>query len=61
VLGVLSVIAGIILLVYPGLSLVVLSVIVSVWLLVFGFMEISVARQARSARHRPGPREAPAA
>jgi uncharacterized membrane protein HdeD (DUF308 family) len=52
VLGILSILAGIILLAYPGLSLVVLSVIVSIWLLVFGLMEISVAWQIRSARHR---------
>ncbi len=52
VLGILSIFAGIILLAYPGLSLVVLSVIVSVWLLVFGLMEINVAWQIRSARHR---------
>jgi uncharacterized membrane protein HdeD (DUF308 family) len=51
VLGILSIVAGIILLAYPGLSLVVLSVIVSVWLLVFGLMEISVAWRIRSASH----------
>jgi uncharacterized membrane protein HdeD (DUF308 family) len=61
VLGILSVVAGVILLVYPGLSLIVLSVIVSVWLLVFGFMEISVAFRVRSARHDSGPGEARAA
>jgi uncharacterized membrane protein HdeD (DUF308 family) len=59
VLGILSVFAGLILLAYPGISLVVLAVIVGIWLLVFGFMEISVAWQIRSARqHRPGAREA---
>jgi uncharacterized membrane protein HdeD (DUF308 family) len=52
VMGILSIIAGIILLAYPGISLLVLYVIVSVWLLVFGFMEISVAFQMRSAGHR---------
>jgi uncharacterized membrane protein HdeD (DUF308 family) len=50
VLGAVSVLAGIILLAYPGLSLTVLAVIVSVWLLLFGFMEINVAFRARSAR-----------
>jgi uncharacterized membrane protein HdeD (DUF308 family) len=59
VLGILSVFAGLILLAYPGISLVVLSVIVGIWLLVFGFMEISVAWQIRSAGHdRPGARQA---
>ena len=52
VTGILSIFAGIILLAYPGLSLVVLYVIVSVWLLVFGFMEISTALRIRSALHR---------
>jgi uncharacterized membrane protein HdeD (DUF308 family) len=51
VLGLLSILAGLVLLVYPGLSLVALAVIVGVWLLVFGFMEISVASRARSAGH----------
>jgi len=54
VLGVLSIFAGLILLAYPGISLLVLYVIVAVWLLVFGFMEISVAWQMRSASHRTG-------
>jgi uncharacterized membrane protein HdeD (DUF308 family) len=60
VVGILSVLAGVVLLAYPGLSLVVLAVIVGVWLLVFGFMEIMVAFQVRSAGHGRGPREAPA-
>jgi uncharacterized membrane protein HdeD (DUF308 family) len=58
VMGGLSIVADLILLAYPGLSLVVLSVIVAIWLLVFGFMEMSVAVQLRSAGHRPGAREA---
>jgi uncharacterized membrane protein HdeD (DUF308 family) len=51
VLGLLSILAGLVLLVYPGLSLVALAVIVGVWLLVYGLMEISVATQVRSAAH----------
>jgi uncharacterized membrane protein HdeD (DUF308 family) len=58
VLGILSIVAGLVLLVYPGLSLVALYVIVSVWLLIFGFTEISVAWQIRAATHRPGAGEA---
>jgi uncharacterized membrane protein HdeD (DUF308 family) len=50
-LGLLSILAGLILLVYPGLSLVALAVIVGIWLLVYGFMEISIAWQLRSAAH----------
>jgi uncharacterized membrane protein HdeD (DUF308 family) len=57
VLGVLSVLAGVILLVYPGISLTVLALIVSVWLLLFGFMEISVAFRVRSALHQPAAKE----
>jgi uncharacterized membrane protein HdeD (DUF308 family) len=57
-MGILSIIAGIILLAYPGISLVVLYVIVGVWLLVFGFMEISIAWQMRSVSHRTSGREA---
>jgi uncharacterized membrane protein HdeD (DUF308 family) len=57
-MGILSIIAGIILLAYPGISLLVLYVIVGVWLLVFGFMEISIAWQMRSASHRTSGREA---
>jgi len=48
VMGVISVLAGIVLLVYPGISLVVLAVLVSVWLLVFGAMQIGLAFQIRS-------------
>jgi uncharacterized membrane protein HdeD (DUF308 family) len=49
VLGLLSILAGLVLLAYPGLSLVTLSVIVSIWLLIFGLTEISVAWRIRSA------------
>jgi uncharacterized membrane protein HdeD (DUF308 family) len=58
VMGILSIFAGLILLAYPGISLLVLYVIVSIWLLVFGLMQISVAWQMRSASHRPHGREA---
>jgi len=48
VMGIISVLAGIVLLVYPGISLVVLAVVVSVWLLIFGIMQISLAFRIRS-------------
>jgi uncharacterized membrane protein HdeD (DUF308 family) len=54
ILGLLSILAGLVLLVYPGLSLVALAVIVGVWLLVFGLMEISVATRLRAAAHGHG-------
>ena len=47
-MGVLSVLAGIVLLAYPGLSLVTLAIIVGVWLLVYGLMEILFAVQLRT-------------
>lgn len=57
VLGVISIIAGIIVLAYPGISLVTLAVVLSIWLLVFGVMEIALAFRIRSAAHRAGTRE----
>ena len=54
-LGLLSVLAGLVLLIYPGLSLVALAVIVGIWLLVYGLMEISIASQIRSAARGHGP------
>jgi uncharacterized membrane protein HdeD (DUF308 family) len=46
--GVLSAIAGIIVLAYPGLTLLGLAVILGVWLLVFGIMAIGGAVRLRS-------------
>jgi uncharacterized membrane protein HdeD (DUF308 family) len=48
-MGVLSIVAGLVLLAYPGLSLVTLAILLSVWLLVLGLMEISLALRLRSA------------
>lgn len=48
VMGIISVLAGFIVLVYPGISLLVLAVVLSVWLVVFGVMEISIAVRIRS-------------
>jgi uncharacterized membrane protein HdeD (DUF308 family) len=42
-MGVLSVLAGLVILVYPGISLVVLAIFVSIWLLIYGAMEIALA------------------
>jgi uncharacterized membrane protein HdeD (DUF308 family) len=57
VLGVISIIAGIIVLAYPGISLVTLAVVLSIWLLVLGVMEIVLAFRIRSAAHHVGARE----
>jgi uncharacterized membrane protein HdeD (DUF308 family) len=48
VMGTLSVIAGVILLAIPGISLITLVVLLSVWLIVFGVMEISLSLRIRS-------------
>jgi len=49
--GLLSIVAGIIVLAIPGISLGVLVVVLSIWLMFFGFMEISLGWRLRSARH----------
>jgi uncharacterized membrane protein HdeD (DUF308 family) len=50
--GILGIIAGIILLAYPGISVLALAVVVSIWLIVYGMMLISVAFQMRSLARR---------
>jgi uncharacterized membrane protein HdeD (DUF308 family) len=47
VMGILSALAGIIVLAYPGLTLLGLAVILGIWLLVFGIMEITAAFRIR--------------
>jgi len=51
-IGILSIFAGIIVLVYPGISLLVLAVVLAVWLLFYGVMEITLAFRLRSLSHR---------
>jgi uncharacterized membrane protein HdeD (DUF308 family) len=48
---VLSAIAGIIVLAYPGLSLLSLAIVLGIWLLIFGAMEIGVAFRIRRVGH----------
>ena len=50
--GILSIIAGIILLAYPGISVLVLAVVVGIWLIIYGAMLCSVAFQMRSLARR---------
>jgi uncharacterized membrane protein HdeD (DUF308 family) len=50
-MGVLSVLAGIVVLAYPGLSLYGLAIILGVWLLIFGVMEMVAAFRLRSVAH----------
>jgi uncharacterized membrane protein HdeD (DUF308 family) len=47
-MGALSVVAGVVVLVYPGISLITLAVVLGVWLLVYGVMEIVLAFRLRS-------------
>jgi uncharacterized membrane protein HdeD (DUF308 family) len=47
-MGVLSVLAGIVVLADPGISLLTLAVVLSIWLLIFGGMEIGLAFRIRS-------------
>jgi uncharacterized membrane protein HdeD (DUF308 family) len=47
--GVLSVIAGLIVLAWPGPTLLVLAIVLGIWLLVFGVMEIMAAIRLRRA------------
>jgi uncharacterized membrane protein HdeD (DUF308 family) len=49
VMGLLSIVAGIIVLAFPGLTLLGLAVILGIWLLIFGVMEISLAFRVRRA------------
>jgi uncharacterized membrane protein HdeD (DUF308 family) len=48
-IGALSVVAGIIVVVWPGPSLVSLALVLGVWLIIYGVMEIALAFQVRSA------------
>jgi uncharacterized membrane protein HdeD (DUF308 family) len=50
--GILSIIAGIILLAYPGISVLVLAVVIAIWLIVYGVMLISLGLQMRSLTRR---------
>jgi uncharacterized membrane protein HdeD (DUF308 family) len=59
-MGLLSIAAGLILLAYPGLSLLTLAILLSIWLLVLGLMEITLAPasgppDARRVTARPRP------
>lgn len=49
--GVFGTIAGIILLVWPAISLLTLAVITGIWLLLFGGMQLAAAFQLRSLSH----------
>jgi uncharacterized membrane protein HdeD (DUF308 family) len=50
-MGVLSILAGIIVLAYPGESLLTLSIVLGIWLLVYGVMEIATSFRLRGLAH----------
>jgi uncharacterized membrane protein HdeD (DUF308 family) len=52
VMGVLGVLAGLIVLVYPAISLVTLAVVLGVWLIIRGVMQVTLAFNVRSLHHR---------
>ncbi len=47
-MGLLSVLAGLIVLAFPGLTLVGLAVILGIWLVIFGVMEVVAAFRLRA-------------
>lgn len=51
-MGILSVVSGVIVLAYPGISLLVLAVVLSIWLLVYGVMLILLAFQIHPLARR---------
>ena len=54
-MGVLSILAGLIVLIYPGESLLTLSIVLGIWLLIYGVMEITASfRLRRLAHSAPG-------
>jgi uncharacterized membrane protein HdeD (DUF308 family) len=46
--GILSVVAGLILLAWPALSILTLAVLAGIWLILAGVMQLSIARQLRA-------------
>jgi uncharacterized membrane protein HdeD (DUF308 family) len=50
-MGVLSILAGLVVLIYPGPSLLTLSIVLGIWLLIYGVMEIVAAFRVRGLAH----------
>jgi uncharacterized membrane protein HdeD (DUF308 family) len=53
-MGALGILAGVVVLVYPAISLLTLAVVLGIWLLVYGVMAIVLAFQIRSAGQAAG-------
>jgi uncharacterized membrane protein HdeD (DUF308 family) len=52
VMGVLGVLAGLVVLVYPAISLLTLAIVLGIWLIVRGVMQVTLAFNTRSLHHR---------
>ncbi len=50
-MGIVSIVAGILLLAIPGLSLVVMVFLIGAWLIFFGVLQTALALRLRSATH----------
>jgi uncharacterized membrane protein HdeD (DUF308 family) len=55
VLALLSIVAGIVVLAYPDISLLALAIVLGIWLVALGIIEIALAFQLRSLGGPPGP------
>ncbi|HZV50713.1 MAG TPA: HdeD family acid-resistance protein [Candidatus Dormibacteraeota bacterium] len=59
--GLLSVIAGIIVLAFPAISVLALAIVLGIWLIVYGILMIAAALRLRRAQHQlAAPRPTPA-
>jgi uncharacterized membrane protein HdeD (DUF308 family) len=50
-MGIVSIVAGVLLLAIPGLSLVVMVFLIGAWLIFFGVLQTALALRLRSATH----------
>ena len=50
-MGIVSIVAGVLLLAIPGLSLVVMVFLIGAWLIFFGVLQTTLALRLRSATH----------
>jgi uncharacterized membrane protein HdeD (DUF308 family) len=55
ILALLSIVAGIVVLAYPDITLLALAVVLGIWLVALGIIEIALAFQLRSLGRPPGP------
>jgi uncharacterized membrane protein HdeD (DUF308 family) len=51
VIGIVSIVAAVLLLAVPGLSLVVIVFLIGAWLILFGVLQTALALRLRSATH----------